>query len=1823
STRIGGWLISCLQSTVRDLRILSAQTIPCFAMLNDEEGERNSDNVIAILSNLGARAESDLFLMETTVMAWVQLAKVSKDERLNVILMKLVDVLGSKNMFHSSIAFHELQMLAKSRDQTPWQLFSQFWMSVSVLVVKQISRSSFLLKRFSELINVSPADFLLRTQSYTVPYLVLSKRFSTIERISEVALRNSSKIYTENLPYILAVLLTQDSPDPGSFSMKCLSEAHSSFSRLDLKVVIGSCTIETAFEILKLYDPRDESLSIRIDRALELIPTPNEVGLDSETTTSFEIFLSGQILGIVKCISENIHDARGKVSLSEKYRCFRAIDKLVRLAGQTLSTALPQICACLQSSLEFPELLEISIETWNTMMQSVSTNDLSTMLELTISIVTQIWHELSEKSQHQVIDMFTRLCDSRSKYLARLYAHNFASLNTVTDLDEVNKRLLSIMKISEDRPVEILYFILQRTQNDNIYNIRRTLLDLKSFLITEQAYVQAALLDSNPAIISQAIQYLLRVAHKFNSSKTDIPVLCSECLGLIGAVDSGKIRISKSRNDLIIRSNFEDPSEGEKFIKELLENYLVKTFRSSTDPRTQDFLAFGMQEYLKFCGLNVASIQNPGSKENAFWEGFSGISKITLKPLLNSRYTINNKRATSNKASYPIFSPGKTYAEWLRKFALDLMCKVKGTIASRIFLICIDVVKERTFWSLFKFVFPFAALNVVITGTDEDRDNIRNELMLILNNDTDLYMAEQYHQGVFSLIDYFSKWIRTREDFNALKRREMARRDNRHLNTDEDFGVDQGVKYVESVLNAFPFDILANRSFESKSYSRAILYWEQYTRKMRSSSDIADEEMSSIYDKFLNMYSSIDDPDALEGISTKFPVLSLDQQILKYEHTQQWSFAQECYEVKLKQNDTDSISQTKLLSCLKEAGKYDDLLARLETRVSSSLENEIPDDCIKLGVEASWMLGNWAGLSKWIDRSDRANTVDGMASFEVCIGKALMGLKEGNSGKVKAEIQQARYMIAQDLSAYLITSVSLCSEYLLKLHALADIDCICGLLFETNGGDEVDHRTVSKRLDNRIKIIGTQHSSVKYLLALRRVTMELANFPFSKAEVALSWLQSAKNFRHQGQIESAFNATLNSLELGNHMAAVQQAKLLWHGGDRRRAISITDTLLKTHLSDELRNDPDYVRNRARVALIRVRWLEDSGQLDYRKILDQYQWASDIDKKWDKGYYHLAHYLIKLVESQKKLPKGLQTKETLDGGYIVNIVFSLLNSLSYGVKFLFQSLPKFVTIWLDFAEFVASQDNSNRSHVDLQNNLERINVLIRKMMHRIPAYIFYPGLSQLLSRIFVSEETTYTILKGLIVKITATYPEHALWFVLPLIAPRGRERHKLGQEILQMVRVSFSKLSGTPLSKKRDFITRAIDVVEKMRDLCQMDSQKKISISLRRDLRISFDFSDCPLELPAQSNMSILLPANDHAIKNHVPFRNSVSIANVDDTIDIMNSMQKPKRIILWGSDGKQYPILCKANDDVRKDSRLMEFNGMVNRLFRSDPEALKRGLTIKRYFVVPLSGDTGILEWVPNCKPLKDIIVKIQRNRGVSINWAKVMHCFKDPRHAESKIDFFRQFLKEYPPVLHHWLIEQFPEPQVWLESRNNYTRTCAVMSMVGYILGLGDRHGENILLMERDGSLLHVDFDCLFDKSVGLEVPERVPFRLTHNMVDAFGITAYEGAFRRSCEAVMAVLRLNEETLMTNLETFLHDPIVEWENKVAVPAETILLALHSPRPAASPEEAFQIIRYKICGIQSDGSSPLSVAGHVDHLIQLATSEVLLSQMYYGWLAFL
>jgi ataxia telangiectasia mutated family protein len=83
----------------------------------------------------------------------------------------------------------------------------------------------------------------------------------------------------------------------------------------------------------------------------------------------------------------------------------------------------------------------------------------------------------------------------------------------------------------------------------------------------------------------------------------------------------------------------------------------------------------------------------------------------------------------------------------------------------------------------------------------------------------------------------------------------------------------------------------------------------------------------------------------------------------------------------------------------------------------------------------------------------------------------------------------------------------------------------------------------------------------------------------------------------------------------------------------------------------------------------------------------------------------------------------------------------------------------------------------------------------------------------------------------------------------------------------------------------------------------------------------------------------------------------------------------------------------------------------------------------------------------------------------------------------------FEECMKDFHPVFRHFFTDKHRDPMAWFTMRLNYTRSVAVTSIIGWILGVGDRHCSNILIDKKSGELVHIDFGIVFeDVSGGLE---------------------------------------------------------------------------------------------------------------------------------------
>lgn len=215
----------------------------------------------------------------------------------------------------------------------------------------------------------------------------------------------------------------------------------------------------------------------------------------------------------------------------------------------------------------------------------------------------------------------------------------------------------------------------------------------------------------------------------------------------------------------------------------------------------------------------------------------------------------------------------------------------------------------------------------------------------------------------------------------------------------------------------------------------------------------------------------------------------------------------------------------------------------------------------------------------------------------------------------------------------------------------------------------------------------------------------------------------------------------------------------------------------------------------------------------------------------------------------------------------------------------------------------------------------------------------------------------------------------------------------------------------------------------------------------------------------------------------------------------------------------------------------------------------------------------------------------------------------------------YEQMTKQYYPGLNEYFRQQFSTPQNFFKARSAFIQSTAVMSIIGYIMGLGDRHAENILFDVCSGEIFHVDCNMLFNKGESLQYPERVPFRLTQGIVDAMGVLGIEGPFKKCCEIVLRVMTKEKKTLLSYLRPMVYDPLLKNNNEFK---STDGRHTEAERVESEAIANIKNIENRLKGVASKfkGSSviPLSTEGHVKFIIEEATNVANLELMFKGWM---
>ncbi|KAF2112982.1 hypothetical protein BDV96DRAFT_497142 [Lophiotrema nucula] len=391
------------------------------------------------------------------------------------------------------------------------------------------------------------------------------------------------------------------------------------------------------------------------------------------------------------------------------------------------------------------------------------------------------------------------------------------------------------------------------------------------------------------------------------------------------------------------------------------------------------------------------------------------------------------------------------------------------------------------------------------------------------------------------------------------------------------------------------------------------------------------------------------------------------------------------------------------------------------------------------------------------------------------------------------------------------------------------------------------------------------------------------------------------------------------------------------------------------------------------------------------------------------------------------------------------------------------------------------------------------------------------------------------------------------------------------------------------------------------------------------------------------------------VRSDCNYRSLPVIESFKNKMSIANGLSAPKIIVAIGSDGKPYKQLFKSgNDDLRQDAIMEQVFDQVSRLLKNHTATRLRNLGIRTYKVLPLSTRSGLMEFVQNTMPLHQYVMPAHEKYYPS-DWKsdrcrkEIANCQADQQSTRVKV--WQKMAENFHPVLRYFLLERFEDPDEWFERRLAYTRSTAAISILGHVLGLGDRHCHNILLDEKSGEVVHIDLGVSFEAGRVLPVPEVVPFRLTRDLVDAMGYTKTEGVFRRCCEFTMDTLREERESIMTLLNVLRYDPLVNWsvtptkakrmqEGQETNQANGSRAGTVGPGGTPGPPGAPSVVdegiensnkkREEQAGeagralsvVEKKLSKTLSTRATVNELIQTATDERNLAVLYCGWASY-
>ncbi|XP_039959425.1 serine/threonine-protein kinase ATR [Bactrocera tryoni] len=1627
----------------------------------------------------------------------------------------------------------------------------------------------------------------------------------------------------------------------------------------------------------------------------------------SANTGDFAKFIADRFLGVITYFETCLAEPTFEKPLKEE--ALYSLGQILRFVGAKHVTQFRfKIIAMLSFvlSLQDRHLQSICLKVWNIFLNIVNIEELGPSLSRIVASLQPLLAH-SESEVNAIYEFVILKNDSLlGAYIPDLYF--VEQLRGIAPtITQCVARQTEILKSERSTLLEKIAFLYRQITNENSQVRIYGLTYLCNFVAANRVDINHLVLSE--MLVDPLIENLVdTLVAGCKHEDINLQLSSAKCLGELGAIDPSYITTNhtfEQRDDLPLSVHTDGFA-----IMALSE--LCRAYQFQKDTKYVDNFSLAIQETLAVCGvsprenkkLNVWEALPERMRQvmepllTSCYTNSRRESSCAEHPIFNSSYCRSYADWAFNWAARLIDFVQADETKHLLNSYKPSIKRDNNTLITFFPYVLLHALQDGTesqrqkMYEEFEAVFSFSSAGIVeqpvyeasglkefvsakyatdLTTTGESAQRTRNGQTA--QYDGLQHIGRTCTKLCSEQIDFLQRWIREWQRINSVGTK---------VNEE-----DKNYKCVRDFLRRFNKLLIAKANYHSDEYARALMYLEAYIEETDTCQRLQ-EQISFL----IEIHGELLDADSVEGaVYVKKTSLSLDEEIMVNRIVDRPQELQTCYEQLMCSDEPISQEHIKgMINCYLRMDTPETALL-ITDGLWQKLTDHYTDDYFKeCKSELLWRLGRYDELQELLEdsvvRRKTSNWNIQCAEAFLLYRQPITDSHSQEQTTVLTDFTQhldviRRNVLATMRSCSVINHKSYPYSYedVVKLHLLNEMEKNKQLTHEVIASYGVEGKATQcltnvreffTDWDRRLCVLQPVVRVMEPILCFRRnllveskrllcaalqntqrSTLRQSVVDAIDGEIGKLWLRSVQMYREAGSLQQAQLCIMKAAEYAPKTLFIEKAKLLWQKGDQAHAFKLLEEQLERMEAQCERNVRTlnasdralYAEAKYLQATYSAESMNSCAELNLRYFRE----AILGNHNSEKCYMQLAQYMEKIYESFSAEQQHGDTGRKL----LLDIMVNYAKSLKSGCENVYQSLPRLLSLWLDFTSRCASVCEASSSDPALaskantmQEVAKKMNELMNNCANALPTAIFYTAFSQLLSRICHPSNDVFAVLRTIVIKLLEHFPQQSLWMLLPILKSSQTNRVKRCKLIFtdgRLAKPQFQKqlndfnilaerlIELTNKDVAHDRTYELSTLVKQLPKLFEDPKFSNILLPFEKYMQASFPLTSATssldlnlsfgnLERTSSSSSSSSTSSSPSLVPaNPFPYQ-QIFICGIKEEITVLRSAAKPKKISIQCSDGKCYEVMVKPKDDLRKDYRLMEFNGLVKRFLHQDSQARHRCLRIRTYAAIPFNEECGLVEWLPKLNSFRAICNSVYRMRGLGLPDRMLRQCAlprTDPMEKKRSV-FLDTLLPAHPPVFQEWLRRRFCTPNSWYEARCAYVKTVAVMSMVGYILGLGDRHGENLLFDETTGDAVHVDFNCLFNQGELFAYPELVPFRLTHNMVYAMGPLGVEGMYRRCCEITMRVLKKQSKTLMSVLRPFVYDLVAL--NRSFSGKTKPSLELTDPKALMDVRRIEERLQGYVKRTQAN-SMPLSTEGQVNFLVAEATSIDNLAAMYIGW----